>query len=228
MTISEGSKMLKSKRASVLLHVQFPTSYFKISNNVPRCRQRRLTAWIYIVDFPSVSLNTIKRSQSADEIAFTEYKTVYILLTNEREEQTRPWLFFTYIFNVEKASSTVRLMCHNRGRTKNSVPVKTNENNGVNSFHVRVNGFSECRHANLLTRQDMPCDLKMPITVKHLKRLSTLKNNPEWSGKSSIKYLRVFSCVLNVFLQMNTWWTLKLVLLQHFYTHLTFLMSTLG
>lgn len=56
------------------LYVQFPTSYFKISNNVPRCRQRRLIAWICIVDFPSVSLNTIKRSQSADEIAFTEYK----------------------------------------------------------------------------------------------------------------------------------------------------------
>jgi hypothetical protein len=58
------------------------------------------------------------------------------------------------------------------------------KNNEFNSFHVRVNGFSECRHENLLTQHDMPCDLKMPITVKHLKRLSTLKNNPEWSGRA--------------------------------------------
>jgi len=110
------------------LQVQFPTSYFKISNNVPRCCQRKLIAWICVVDFPSVSLNTIRRSQSADEIAFTEYKTVYILLTNERKQQIRPWLSFTYVFNVEKTSSTVWLMCqNNRGTTKNSVPVKTNE-----------------------------------------------------------------------------------------------------
>lgn len=113
---------------NVKLYVKFPNSYFKISNNVPRWRQRRLTAWICIVDFPSVSLNTIKRSQCADEIAFTAYKTVYILLTNEREEQIRPWLSFTYVFNVEKTSSTVWLTCqNNRGTTKNSVPVKTNE-----------------------------------------------------------------------------------------------------
>jgi hypothetical protein len=72
-------------------------------------------------------------------------------------------------------------------RLKIVFQLKPMKNNGVNSFHVRVNGFSECRHANLLTRQDMPCDLKMPITVKHLKRLSILKNNPEWSGKSSMK-----------------------------------------
>jgi len=173
---------------NVKLYVQFPTSYFKISNNVPRCRQRRLTAWICIVDFLSVSLNTIKSSQSANKIVFTEYKTLYILLTKEREEQIRPWLSFMYVFNVEKASSTVWLMCqNNRRRLKTVFQIKSMKNNRVNSFHVRVNGFSECRHENLLTRQDMPCDLKMPITVKHLKRLSTLKNNPEWSGKSSMK-----------------------------------------
>lgn len=70
----------------------------------------------------------LKGHKLQEKTAFTEYKTVYILLTNEREEQIRPWLSFTYVFNVEKASSTVWLMSQNkRGTIKNIVPVKTNE-----------------------------------------------------------------------------------------------------
>jgi hypothetical protein len=91
-------------------------------------------------------------------------------------------------FSILRKLPVQRDSCqNNKGRLKTVFQSKSIKNNWVNSFHVRVNSFSECRHENLLTRQDKPCHLKMPITVKHLKRLSTPKNNPEWSGKTSMK-----------------------------------------